>query len=338
MNSPHKKNRFQLFASCIVVKGVSMSIISDIERNSFYDISNEYLPILADIQRMSIETFKTKSKFNSKMIDDFIKQFIDKEVGFFTSDVESFPEIELLWKSPYQITNAIIQVENENNYNVKDCISQLEDVGCQAIQIRVESNLKIELLQNFIDSFKGTKIKYIELLIPFANNNFSELEKLLKIESRLRFIKIYGCNKDRIIENQSIYLNRKILLFRKDIRIDSKEISSKDRLCVNMEVFLESQKHNVGLNRKVSINKDGFIMNYIDHEEYFGNVNVDRILDVIKKQEFKKKWFISNNKIEKCKDCQYRSACVSNSDIEKKGNLFFKKNECSFNPYVNKWL
>ncbi len=334
----NKEIWFQLFASCMVVKGASMSIISDIERNTFYDIPNEYLPILTEVQQMSIESFKSRSKFKPKMIDKFVKQFIDQEVGFFTSDIESFPKIELIWKSPYQITNAIIQIGNDNNYNVNDCIRQLEHLGCQAFQIRVESNLKIELLQKYLDSFKGTRVKYVELLIPFENNDLASLERLLKRETRLRFIKIYGSNEDRIIENQDIYLNRKILFLKKDIRTSSKEIISKDRLCNNMEVFLESQKHNVGLNRKISINMDGFIMNYIDHKEHFGNIRVDRVLDIIEKQEFQKKWFISNDKIEKCKDCQYRAACVSNSDIEVIGDLFYKKNECSFNPFTNEWV
>jgi len=49
------------------------------------------------------------------------------------------------------------------------------------------------------------------------------------------------------------------------------------------------------------------------------------------------KRFISNDIIEKCKDCQYRYMCLSNSDIEEKAGKFHKINSCTFNPYENKW-
>lgn len=72
-------------------------------------------------------------------------------------------------------------------------------------------------------------------------------------------------------------------------------------------------------------------------ETFKGNVNNTKISDAINKKSFKDKWNISNSKIVKCMDCQFRYCCESNSDIYKKNNKYYKASLCNFDPYTNTW-
>jgi SPASM domain peptide maturase of grasp-with-spasm system len=329
---------FNLFASCVLVKGKTSSIIFDLERETFYEIPNRYAYIIEALKKESINNFKQESEFNDKDIDLFIGQFVEKELGFITHEPEAYPDLELDWETPYLINDAIIQIENNTNYNIKKVIKQLEALDCQAFQLRIETIIDYKLIEDFLISFANTRVKYIELIIPSDEKiEVDLLVKFLKLESRLRFIKVYGSEENQIFEHDDPMIDKKILFFKKDIRLNSQEIISKNRFVKNSLVFQESQKHNLGLNRKVSICKDGSIKNYIDHEKVFGNVNYDKIKNVVLKNDFQKKWFISNDEIEKCKDCQYRYSCVSNSDLKIVEDTVFKVNTCEFDPIKNVW-
>lgn len=41
--------------------------------------------------------------------------------------------------------------------------------------------------------------------------------------------------------------------------------------------------------------------------------------------------------IEKCKDCQYRYQCISNSNIKEIEAKYSKIDSCNFDPYQNVW-
>lgn len=57
----------------------------------------------------------------------------------------------------------------------------------------------------------------------------------------------------------------------------------------------------------------------------------------LKDSNFKKLWYIYNDKIEKCKDCQFRYQCVSNSDIKEENGKYYKVDTCDYDPYQNIW-
>jgi hypothetical protein len=156
-------------------------------------------------------------------------------------------------------------------------------------------------------------------------------------EPRISRFLIYAAREDRIVSSDDVRYDKLIIYRTKNIRIDFREIISPDRFTINMDVFSEAKSFNAGLNRKVCIDKDGNIKNYLDHEKVFGNTNTSPIRDVIAGKEFRVNWNISNDQIEICRECQYRYCCISNSDIVMKEEKYFKKNMCSFNPADNLW-
>ncbi len=337
--SQHSKTWFNLFASCIIVEGKANSLIYDVERMEFYDLSNDFLEILKMAEKH--DTYAIKKAYDNEqddLIDGFFDRFIESEIGFYTNEPERFPKIDFTWESPYFITNSIIEVDHSSDFNFEDIINQLDLLGCRAVQLRFLYPVKVNELGRIMNKFNNSRIHQVDILIPYeALPDHEEIYHLASTHPRLNRVLIYAAPSDEIIEHDNYVLDKIILYLKKDLRVDSSEIINVDRFTTNMEAFSEAKAYNLGLNRKVCINRNGEMKNYPRHERSFGNIETDRIEDIIHTREFQEKWFISNDKIEICRDCQYRYACVNNSDIKVEDNKYYKIDMCNFQPLTNQW-
>jgi len=330
---------FKLFACCMVVKGSSCSIIYDLERSAFYDLPNDFLELLGMAKEMDVASIK-KAYNNEQdpLIDAFFNRFVEKEIGFYTEDPASFPDIDFTWESPNFITNSIIELEGMEEFDFENVVSQLSSLACKAVQIRILAPLPNTESERIVRAFKGTRISHIELLIPYTPSTSNEdIYTLIALQPRVRRIMVYAASEEKVIAHENELFDKKIIYFKKDIRTTHGEEIRIGRFMPNDLVFSEGLTYNSGLNRKVCIDRKGELKNYFSHKDSFGNVRMDKIRDVIEKSEFQEKWFLSNDKIEICKDCQYRYACISNTDIKKEGDKYYKIDMCSFDPYANSW-
>lgn len=323
--------RFKLFASCIIVNGFKESLIYDLERNTNYILPNDIAPILDELQKKS-------TALEKEYIKHFANQFIKEEIAFFTENVDAFLDLDLTWNSPFEITNAIIEYDQDSNYNLKDTINQLSSIGCQAIQFRINTKITSEKIIEYVIFFNETRIKCLDIILPFNKlNTQKHFFSLIEKQPRIRSISVFNAEKDISIESDEAFYDGKLSYYKKNVFKNEDEIIQKNRFIYSIPVFSEAQKHNLGLNRKVCISREGFIKNYISHNIIFGNINKDNIIDVVLKKEFQKKWYINNDQIEKCKSCQYRYTCNSNSDIEILNEKYYKIKTCNFNPFTNSW-
>lgn len=328
---------FKLFASCIVVKGNKESLIYDLERHASYPISNEYANILNEIQQSELNRFKAKSKYSSNEIDNFIGIFIDEELAFLTDSPKHFTNLDLVWESPHLITNAIIQLDDNSTYSMEDIVKQLNNIGCQAIQLRIESKASIRKLEYYVSLFDNSGVRYIELLIS-RNQKISRSSffKLISAYPRVGSIKIYNSKEDLVVKDKDKFYNNKLFYLSKSLD-QIKEKAIQENFRYNITIFSEAQNYNIGLNRKVAITNDGYIKNFLSHKITFGNINEVKIKDIVSKENFQKFWYVSNDVIEKCKDCQYRYCCPSNTEIKIKNERYYKTESCDFDPYKNVW-
>lgn len=334
MNS--KDIRFKLFTNCVLVDGNVESLIYDLGRQSSYPIANSFASILQELENLNMKDFK--KKYEHLGIDEFINQFIEEELAFFTNNHLSFPDLNLEWDSPYLITNAILQVDESNGFNLRRIIQQISDIGCQAVELRIEYDIQPHQISEILSYFKHTRIDCIDFYIP-SNKSLSKqfFFDLILLHPRIRFLYNYSSSKDEVILSDDVLFDGKIIYSTKNILTDHTEVIQTQKFVFNVQSFSEAQNHNLGLNRKVSINKNGVVKNYLTHSESYGIVDQNNLLEIIKSEKFQEKWSISNSKIEKCKDCQYRFCCVSNSDIYSEENKLYKSSTCNFDPYSNKW-
>ncbi|MBL4648926.1 MAG: grasp-with-spasm system SPASM domain peptide maturase [Aureispira sp.] len=322
---------FQLHSSCIPVKGKESSLIYDIEKQQLYPISNDHYELLSLCKLHHILELKEMLiDVSSGEVDAFLGHFVDNHLGFYTTSPNSFPDLELAWKSPSIITNGIIQINSRSTFSLKELIDQLHSLGCDAVQLRLEDDFNIELITEMITAFEETRIKLIDLILPYNSDLTKEvLFDLMYTYKRLGVLRLYNAFEDGTWEDSIRGCN--VFLYTKDIRTNPIEIMHEGRFVTNPYVFMEAQQHNTGLNRKVCIDVDGNIKNYINHVTNWGNIKKDTLKAVVLTDEFQEKWFIKNDQIEKCRECPFRYCCVSNVDIEKRNERYYKLEDCPIN-------
>ena len=52
------------------------------------------------------------------------EQFIENELGFYTDDPDSFPDINFAWESPYLLTNSIVELDYFTTFNFENVIDR----------------------------------------------------------------------------------------------------------------------------------------------------------------------------------------------------------------------
>ncbi len=329
---------FLLFPSCISVGGYSNSLIMDLDNGTFIEIPNLLQEILSiDLKQNTIEEIKSifDNKYNEG-IDSYFQFLVDNEYGFFTQKTTSFKNPQKVFYSPYKVISSVLSFDRTSIYSLPEVLKQLENLSCQLIQIRLFDFIDLQLLEKYLRTIKESSIRKVEVLIPMNYKlTEKELVKFANNFPRTSLI-IYGCDTKKRLKT-SENPKKEIIYTTNKLTKDSKEIYSIKSFIINHQMYYEALQYNTGLHRKVCIDTNGNVKNYLSHHKSYGNISKDSIVDIISKKSFQTKYYIHNDMIEKCKDCQFRYMCLSNSDIKFEKNKYYKIDTCNFDPYNNSW-
>ena len=328
---------FKLYANCIPVRGAAESLIMDLQRGEHFSIPNKLMDVL-ELVHENIPIKEVKKHFNgdyNKGIDAFFGMLEVNEYGFFSNEPESFPNISTQFEFPSKIVSSIISLNENTKFNLSSLLIKLDDLGCQIIQIRILDSYPIEFIKEALINVSESDIKNLELFVPDKFSTDEKLIELMHTSLRVSMV-VYDSSKERKLKILR-HRNRYVYFIEDTLSKESKELYGKHLMKCNMNFYCEAKNFNVGLNKKITIDESGEISNYFSHKESFGNIESIEIEKLLQDEEFRYKWLINNDKIEKCKDCQYRYMCLSNSDIVKNNDKFFKVDNCGFNPLKNTW-
>lgn len=333
---------FNLYSNCIPVKGIEESIIVDLQNNEHINVPNLLLEVLKKTRTSTVS--ETKNFYNSDLdegIDHYFNFLNDIDYGFFLDNVESFPELNLEWYSPLRVNNAILEIHEGCKYDYNSAIEELSSLACSTIQIRINNSNVNSIFSNIIDATLKSRIRNVEIFLPEILFEKKLLKYLDDIENRITTFIIHSVADENLTKdlykNLKYFKNKKLIFTSKIINSSTLDSIRKENFIINMEFFTESQHHNVALNRKICIDNDGNFKNFSTHKNTFGNFKDKSITQLIEDSDFTRKWFINNDSIDICKDCQFRYICFDNSDIEFNGSSWRKLNQCPFDPYTNKW-
>ena len=337
-NSPY----FRLFPSCRLVNGDHFSVIADLDRGRMIDIPNLMHEVFQHNQKEKLTVYQLKEYFKNQYdegIDKIIDFLLKEKLGFFTYDPDLFEDIDLDFETPYSINNAIVEYAANSPFQLDILISILNNQGCQAIELRFLENHSEETINEVLAKSSCMRIKKIDLLLKYTENTDVELfsRSLFGNYPRVGSIVFYSSPKN-LVRSERIY-NRLISLTSVNLELlKLTEKKSRHTFVCNLTAFTEAQSFNLGLNKKLSINRYGKIKNYLSHNAEYGDASEENILMYLQSVEILKTWSISNDEIEVCKACQYRYGCVDNSAIVSRNGKFFKDQSCNYDPFQNKWI
>lgn len=339
-----------LYADCISVKGASKSAIYDLTNRSIIFFQSDFYEVLQYLvsDRLGILLEKIQSEKTKKLVIEFIEFLEQHELIAFLDDTSRFPAIEEKWEIPAIVQNTIIDLDTIF-HNFGKIFSELDELGCQFVQIRCFSNLlNIEKLNEILSLVRHKSIESVELIVKYNEAISDEIYIGLVEEHPIiasltihsapqeRNLTInYGCDRDLspLLSKEIYFVTQTI-----DSQIHCGLIGIKHLNAPNVANFFETKLYNGCLNRKVSIDALGEIKNCPSMSESYGNINDTSLNSAINKIEFQDNWHITKDQIETCKDCELRYACSDcRAYLEDPKNIYSKPLKCGYNPYSGEW-
>lgn len=332
------KKTFKLFANCIVVEGISQATICDLHRGDVYVIPLEVAAFLQVCEnKNSIVKRDAHSLESEETIAEYIEFFKEKELGFWTDEPESFPDLNMKWSSPEVINNAIVEIENIEKSSLLDIANSLKELLCKFIEIRLYNSINKKNLSYFLSLFNDSTLKGITIFIPYLENDMSFfLKDKILTNPLVSLIVIHG------VRNHKLYSHlpkNKVKLLEKRISDTTHcGIIDPNMFSIKIPVFTESMKFNSCLNKKISICENGDIKNCPSMEKSYGNIKDTSLREVINNKEFKKYWNITKDQVAGCKDCEFRRVCTDcRAYLENPSDIFSKPLKCGYSPLTNEW-
>lgn len=292
--------------------------------NNVFRVDGFSRSLLVDIQKEKY-LFIKKNELEEEI--DMISSFCFNKS--FNNIQSCFSKIDLKNHKAHYF-NGIIDI-NETSIRLLDkYLEFISFINCNSLQIRFTEDIKIE---SIIKTLKGISkidlIENFELLIP-QNKYCIELMPILE---RIQVNEI-------LIYNNLTPIDKKLIIPTKLIQYNPfKHNKIFFKFYFNQQFFIEAQKSNPYFFNKFFIDLDGKIHNA--PENMFDGFTIHDINSFKKIKENLIQSIVEVNvpksKIAICKDCEFKFSCIDNRIVKKKNNQYYYNQNCSYNPYINKW-
>jgi len=318
-----KNKFFTLYSYCRTIEGRDFSIVLDLQRTRYIKIPPFLREILFEYLDLPVSEIVDLYKDDQGHILSYLEHLENDKFGFFTDNPEQYPPINLTWRSPGVLNNAILEISDLVEYDYADIISQLEDLNCYHFEIWLHPGFELNALQGVLEKFNESLVKSFDMVIPF--DEARPMEDLIRFKEKchkVNFILIY--------DSPAHYVDKRNLIIQKQDSLE--EMTAKfdrpsEELCINLKFFIESLHFNPFYNQKIAIDKSGFIHNSMMTRPSYGNVKDNKIKDAVSSRSFQELWHASNDKIEELKDSALRYSMMSMEPIEKTDNGYRLKNK-----------
>lgn len=325
--------KIKLFASCRLVKGISFGLICDLDRRQYFRIEIEVIEKLESILNKSYNEIKSlMSPTDFRYVYSFLSE---NELCFFTKNIDYFPSISDESAFAGLINNCIIDY-NEDSVPLANLVYEKFDLlGVVGLEIRYYNSPSKIKIQEELNKSSLSRLRSINLYLKDSKEyDVIYLKELAAQNPRLNQIFIHGSKEEEILLNQT----STIIYSKKVIQDESCcGVINSNNFNTNLEMFNESINFNNCLNKKMSIDKNGFIKNCPSFIEHYGHIGDVDIIHIVESKFFQTKWTINKDKISVCKDCEYRYVCTDCRAYVSDNDDYGKPIKCSYNPTTGQW-
>jgi len=326
---------FSLFPDCIPVKGFARSIICDLGQKRFDYITNEMYDILSSDNK-SIECILSQYGADDRGVISEWFNYLEEDKYIFICDEDELEIVQPLSTkliSSNSIDNAIIVINDRFNHDY-DKISQiLSSLGCVALQLYSERAMNLNDINEVLTSFCQSSIETIELVIKYHNS--IDQKRLFESFNRVDKITLYNAPKNIASEGSEGFY----MAITDEINLKTNcGFVGPEYFSLDTRLFFESLNHSNCLNKKVTIDYNGDIMNCPASPIKFGNIyDEGDIKEIIRTAEFTEMWNISKREVNICKICEFRYICSDCRIFTVDNDIFGKPVKCKYDPYKATW-
>jgi SPASM domain peptide maturase of grasp-with-spasm system len=329
---------YVLYANCLPVKGARRSLIADLQGGIYRLIPNVLYEILTAHRGLSLLEIKNKyGKENVATIDSYFATLVGEGFLFECDDLEEFPPLDLTWESPALISNAILDVDASTNRDWRALFAELDQLGCEAIQIRSFSPLSNDAIVGILSQTSGLSFRHIDVILCHT----VELPDFIN-ELTYRFMAIHQV----IVHSAPMETAYAATTYTKAV-IKQVPYSISPNSCgethptlfaINIDHVAEARSFNSCLNRKLSVAADGSICGCPSQKARLGNIADVRLKDVVNDPGLRLLWQTTKDHVEVCRDCEFRYICTDCRVFTENGDAHAKPAKCTYDPYTAQWL
>ena len=332
---------FKLFTCCFPTAGSERSLVCDVQRQNYQYIPSALYEILTEHDGKTLnEVKKAYNNEYDEVIEEYFEHLEQEEYIFFTDTPQYFPKMDLRWEEPFKITNAIIDIDaNSHDLPWTHLINEFEKLGSKHIQIRSFSDKPLSFFEDILLKCENKRVVSVELVIKYQKG----FDKQLLFDFCNKHARVSVIYAHTAPTNDALHISEQgmgHILFTTDEITSSNHcgIISPDYFTINIKTFTEAQKHNTCLNRKISIDTEGYIRNCPSMKEHYGNIKDTTLQEALVHPDFKKYWFVNKDQISVCKDCEFRYICTDcRAYVENPEDMYSKPLKCGYNPYTCEW-
>ena len=329
---------YHLFSSCITVKGITRSIIYDLQRNNFEYIPNSLFEILDVYKDITFENLLEKIEIekDKNILINYFDFLYENEFIFFSKLNSSFfPKYQNEFITPFNISCLVIDFEKFDLKSIEIIKSEIIKTKVHCLVFRFIS-LDENRIKDIVGFFNDILVRTIHLFVEErAIKTDSFLDEMMNSNSRISIILKYSSISNLTeVKVQGVIISTKLDLINEKSSID--DISD---FTVNLELFMESKSYNNYFNKRAYIDSKGNIHRFENDLTIFGNIYSNSLIDIIKENDFKEFWNISKDKIKICCNCEYRYMCVDNRKplFKDSSNFWELEGVCNYDPSLAKW-
>ena len=333
---------FNLYSNILTTKGVTRTLISDLQRNVSELIPLEFFDVLELFKTNSIDdVFSQYDNESHVVLKEYLEFLLEKELGFITLDSwdTNFLPLDYNYEDYNILSDLYIEINKIEQLTViKESIVNL---AIRHLVIYSVSNLFVDELLSIDKLFSNTPIESIQIFSPFhkeINNAF--LNHINNETSRIYNIVFYNCNAKPLELKKyrfSTFFTKENIDILSCGKVDLKYFNT------NLPKVLEAFNFNSCLYKKIGIEIDGNIRNCPAMPQSFGNIKDSTLEKALKHKDFRKYWNLTKDKIEICKDCEFRYICTDcrayteRTHTNEQGLDISKPLKCGYNPSTGEW-
>jgi SPASM domain peptide maturase of grasp-with-spasm system len=329
---------FKLYANCLPVKGARRSVVCDLQTGRAQLVPNDCYYILTEFAGSTLAQIKAHyDNEQDDVIDEYFDLLLKEDYGFTCSEPERFPPLNLDWDRPEPITNAILDIDHTSKHDYTGIFSQLDELGCQALQVRGYDELSLAEIDEILKACQGLRFRHVDLIIKhqpeLTDDAAADLCLRYQVISR---ILVHSSPIKAKVERDK--MPSAIRFFTEAVTPTSCGEVAPGYFSVNLEHFTEALHFNSCLHRKIGIGIDGEIKGCPAMGHSCGNIKEVSLRAAARDPVLVQIGSITKDQVEVCRDCEFRYVCTDcRAFLTDPNNLYSKPAKCSYDPYTATW-
>lgn len=329
-------------AGCQFVAGAKRALVMDLQRGRFQPVPVHMKELMETYNGKQLLTMYAAFDITQHLVlDEYLRFLLEEEYIFLSedaADADRFIPLPLATAHYSLVGNAIIDIDAQSDFNVAQLIHQLTALGCEQIQVRAYSPLPVQELLAMAAAVTETVCRCIEFIVPYDHHfKTADWNHLFTGHQRIGSITCYGAP-----ENSTDHYVAGLI----PVHFIEQVITGENHCGVfhpqyftsNAPHFIESRRHNTCLNRKIAVDKAGYIRNCPSMPQHYGHVSATTLQEALNNPAFTQHWHTHKDMVQTCRDCEFRHVCTDcRAYLEDPHDGCSKPLKCGYDPYTATW-